>query len=171
VRIRPAPYTEADPNPVVQAVLARRGGQFIELDKALLHSLPFTEGWNAFIGKVRTGLKLPGLYRELAMCAVAGLNGADYELEQHGPVYLKEGGSPERLAALGRLKAGIEPVFTPEETALLKLTVEMTRDVEVSDAAFEAARAVLGHDQELVEFVGVVAAYNMVARFLVALKV
>jgi alkylhydroperoxidase family enzyme len=171
VRVEPTQLTESDLHPVVQAVVTRRGGAFIELDRALLISLPFAEGWNSFIGKVRSELKLPALYRELSMCAVAGLCKADYELEQHGPVYLAAGGTPARLAALANLSEGIAPVFTKEELALLPLIVAMTTDVEVDDATFAAARAVLPDERELVELVGVTAAYNMVARFLVALKV
>jgi alkylhydroperoxidase family enzyme len=169
--VQPSPLTEADPNPVVQAVVARRGGKFIELDRALLISLPFAEGWNALIGKVRSELTLPALYRELAMCGVAVLNGASYEFEQHGPLYLKAGGTPERLAAIQRIGAGLPDVFTPAEAAVLRLTVAMTRDVEVDDRTFAAAKAALADERQLVELVGVIAAYNMVSRFLVALKV
>ncbi len=54
MRVAPTRLTEADPDPVVQAIVARRGGKFIELDKALLVSPPFARGWNAFIGAVRS---------------------------------------------------------------------------------------------------------------------
>jgi alkylhydroperoxidase family enzyme len=50
------------------------------------------------------------------------------------------------------------------------LTIEMTRQVRVADATFAAVRAVLG-EQATVELVAVIAAYNMVSRFLVALGV
>ena len=54
--------------------------------------------------------------------------------------------------------------------AALQLTIEMTRAVRVSEATFAAVRAELG-EQEAVELVAVIAAYNMVSRFLVALGV
>jgi len=47
----------------------------------------------------------------------------------------------------------------------------MTRGVRVSDATFRDARAELGSDQRMVELVAVIASYNMVSRFLVALGV
>ena len=53
----------------------------------------------------------------------------------------------------------------------LALSVGMTRDVTVTDATFHVARRELGSDQAVVEMVGVVATYNMVSRFLVALGV
>jgi alkylhydroperoxidase family enzyme len=50
-------------------------------------------------------------------------------------------------------------------------TLEMTRNVEVSDATFASVRKALMCDQLVVERVGVIAAHNMVSRFLVALGV
>jgi len=47
----------------------------------------------------------------------------------------------------------------------------MTRDVQVSDSTFAAVKAALADAQQVVELVGVIAAYNMVSRFLVALGV
>ena len=40
-----------------------------------------------------------------------------------------------------------------------------------SAADFTAVRALLGSEQQLVELIGVIATYNMVSRFLVALGV
>ena len=53
---------------------------------------------------------------------------------------------------------------------MLALVVQMTRQVQVDDAIFASARAVLGSDQAMFEIVAVIASYNMVARMLVALK-
>ena len=53
---------------------------------------------------------------------------------------------------------------------MLALTYDMTRRVRVSEAHFAAVRALLSPKQ-VVELVGVVATYNMVSRFLVALDV
>jgi hypothetical protein len=50
-------------------------------------------------------------------------------------------------------------------------TLEMTCNVEVSDATFASGRKALACDQLVVERVGVIAAHNMVSRFLVALGV
>lgn len=53
---------------------------------------------------------------------------------------------------------------------MLALTDAMTRDIEVPDALFAPLRSRY-NDQELVELAATVAAYNMVSRFLVALRV
>jgi len=47
----------------------------------------------------------------------------------------------------------------------------MTRHVQVSAADFAAVRLQLKDEQQLVELIGVIATYNMVSRFLVALGV
>lgn len=173
MRVAPTRLTEADPDPVVQAIVARRGGKFIELDKALLVSPPFARGWNAFIGAVRSDLVLSPRLRELAMCVVAVLNGADYEFEQHSAPFLTAGGSQDQLDALKALgaAAAASPYFDGAERATLVLAIEMTRDVQVSNAAFAAAKAAVPDERALVELVGVIAAYNMVSRFLVALEI
>jgi alkylhydroperoxidase family enzyme len=167
------PQDLAEPRDLVAAIRARRGGELIELDRMLLHSPPFAAGWNQFLRAVRTELSVPARLAELAICAVAVLNGAAYELHQHGPEFLKAGGTEAELAALERLpRDGIdERAFAAAERAVLALTVAMTRDVAVPAATMAAVRAALAGDRQVVEIVGVVATYNMVSRFLVALGV
>jgi alkylhydroperoxidase family enzyme len=164
---------KAGPPELVAAIRARRGGTLLTLDRMLLHSPAFAKGWNAHVGAVRNELTLaPGL-RELAICVVAVLNGAEYEFEQHWPVYLKAGGSEAAATALRSIEAACEDrkLFSDDERAVMRLAVEMTRSVKVDDATFARARSVLGSDQRIVELVGVVATYNMVSRFLVALGI
>jgi alkylhydroperoxidase family enzyme len=68
--------------------------------------------------------------------------------------------------------AAIDAVlFDATQQAALRLALEMTRGVKVSDATFEAARHALGSDRHVFELIGVVAAYNMVSRILVAVGV
>jgi hypothetical protein len=64
-----------------------------------------------------------------------------------------------------------ESLFDAAERATLTLTIAMTRNVQVSDACFAALKAVLPTPQSQVELAGVIAAYNMVSRFLEALQV
>ena len=139
----------------------------------LLHSPAYAKGWNTFLGAVRTGLELPPRLRELAMCVVAVLNGADYEFHHHAPEFIKAGGTQQQVDALWQISdPGWEAkLFDTAERATIALTVEMTRDVEVEEATFAAARSALGSDRLLVELAGVIAAYNMVSRFLVVLQI
>jgi len=169
------PYVPADlvePRAIVEAVRARRGGTLLNLDRMLLHSPEMAMGWNSHLGAIRTQLRLSPKLRELAMCVVAVLNGADYEFHHHAPEFLKAGGTPAQLEALRAPQpaSSNEALFDATERAALAVAVEMTLAVKVSDASFDAlARALPA--RELVEFVGTVATYNMVSRFLVALGV
>jgi alkylhydroperoxidase family enzyme len=160
------------PPDLVAAIRQRRGGELIDLDRLLLHSPAFALGWNEFMGRVRTALSVSPLLKELAMCGVAALNGADFEMHHHAPLYLAAGATDAQLAALHRLgsEPGVadDPVFDATQQAVLALVVEMTRNVRVTDDTFARARAVMGSDQAMFELVGVIAAYNMVSRILVA---
>jgi AhpD family alkylhydroperoxidase len=170
-------YVPGDRKPgesdLVAQIRARRGGMLLNLDRMLLNSPAFARGWNAHLGAVRSGLGLAPRLRELAVCAVAVLNGADYELEQHVPEFRRAGGTEAQVQALGMLGTAKEDfaVFAADEQAVLRLTIEMTRNVRVSDATFERVRSALNDDCHVVELVGVIATYNMVSRFLVALEV
>jgi alkylhydroperoxidase family enzyme len=167
-----AEMLEREPE-LVARIRTRRGGRLLNLDRMLLNSPPFTRGWNTHLGAVRAELALAPQLRELAVCAVAVLNEASYELEAHAPVFLRAGGTKPQLEALETLRTGGEypPVFDQAGLAVLALTVEMTRNVRVSDATFERVVSVLSDQRQVVELVGVIATYNMVSRFLVALAV
>jgi alkylhydroperoxidase family enzyme len=171
-RVGYVPRDLRQPEDLVAAIRARRGGELLNLDRTLLHSPPLAAGWNAFLKAVRNDLLLDVHLRELAMCAVASLNGADYEFRHHAPVFIKAGGTTAQVEALrDPLRAADdEALFDPTSRAALRLTIEMTRAVQVSDSTFAAVRAHLD-ERCTVELVGVIATYNMVSRFLVALGV
>jgi alkylhydroperoxidase family enzyme len=172
-RIPYQPENLQEPATVVAAIRQRRGGRLYHLDRLLLHSPPLAAAWNNFMREVRSALSLPPKLREIAICAVAVLNRAEYEFHHHAPLLLAAGGTADQLEALRRLDqgGGQAPVFDRAERAVIQLTTEMTRAVHVGDDAFAAVRAALPSDQQAVELVGLIAAYNMVSRFLVALGV
>lgn len=161
---------QAGPPELVAAIRARRGGRLANLDRMLLHSPPIATGWGQLMGRLRNEVALDARLKELAMCAVAVLNQAPYELHHHGPLYLAAGGTQAQLDTLALLGQAGWPAerFNPAENAVLQLTLQMTRDVSVSDAVFAAAHAALGSDRLMFELIGVIAAYNMVSRILVA---
>jgi len=168
------PYAaEDDPRlaPLVASIRARRNGKLINLDRMLLHSPPYAEGWNTLLGAVRRKLDLDPQLRELAICTVAKITGAKYEWFQHAPEYLAVGGEQAKLDLLDDPDAAARDARLSErEQAAVHLALEMTRSVQVPDPVLDRARRLLG-DQQLVELVGTIAAYNMVARFLEALGI
>jgi alkylhydroperoxidase family enzyme len=111
--------------------------------------------------------------RELAICLVAVLNRAEYEFLHHAPEFLKAGGTEEQLDAIRRIDygRGLTVMFDETEMAVIELTVVMTNCIQVSEPVMREAKLRLKSEQLVVELVGVIAAYNMVSRFLVALDV
>ena len=101
--------------------------------------------------------------------AVAVLNKAEYEWVAHEGEFLAVDGTKEQLAALRNISSdGVNsPLFDETERATLALTTQMTRNVNVQPAIMSRIRALLS-DQQLVELIGTIAAYNMASRFLVA---
>jgi alkylhydroperoxidase family enzyme len=170
------PERKPQPAELVDAILARRGGRLINLDKALLWSEPLARGWNAHLKAVRSELAVSRRLRELAICTVALLTGAHYEYHHHAPDFLAAGGSQAELDALARVVAGdaradaSDAALGELEQLVIRYAAQMTLDVRVDDALFEALR---GHfdTTALVELTSSIATYNMVARFLVALGV
>lgn len=171
-RIAYQPADLAEPAALVAAIRARRGGRLLNLDRMLLHSPPLAAGWNGYLKAVRGELVLDARLRELAICVVAVLNGAPYEFHHHAPEFMRAGGSPAQVDALQRPDQALQAtaLFDDSARAVLRLTIEMTRSVAVDDQSFAAVQAVLG-DRATVELVAVVATYNMVSRFLVALGI
>lgn len=163
----------AEPKDIVDAVRARRGGHLTNLDRMLLHSPPLASGWNALLGAVRGKLTLEAKLREIAICAVASLNGAEYEFHHHVPELLKAGGDEHEANALRNvaLAAKNGALFDEAERAVLQLTLEMTDGVAVNEDTMDWVKKALGNERAVVELVATVATYNMVSRFLVALDV
>ncbi len=169
------PALKPQPQDLVDAVTARRGGTLLNLDKALLWSEPVARGWNVFMRDVRFALPTSRKLRELAICTVALLTGAHYEYHHHAPDFLAAGGTQVQLDAL-RACAGnatvavVGDVLDEAERLVVQYAAQMTRDVKVSDAVFAALRARFDETQ-IVELTTAIAAYNMVARILVALEI
>jgi alkylhydroperoxidase family enzyme len=168
------------PNELVDAIKARRGGELINLDKALLWSEPLARGWNVYLKAVRTELPTSRKLRELAICTVALLTGAAYEYHHHAPDFLTAGGTQAELDALNvhlapfilrkELPAQRNIAQAAIETIVIQYALEMTLHVKVADATFAALRQHFDTTQ-IVELTSAIATYNMVARFLVALGV
>lgn len=166
------PIDLAEPKNLVEAIRKRRGGQLINLDRMLLHSAPFAMGWNAFLKEVRENLTLHPKLKEIGMCGVAILNEAEYEFFHHAPEFIKAGGTQSQADEFRKINTPSfnRNLFSPLELDALDLTVQMTKNIKVDEALIERLQKQLG-DQATVELIGVIATYNMVSRFLIALGV
>ncbi|MEP7157059.1 MAG: carboxymuconolactone decarboxylase family protein [Betaproteobacteria bacterium] len=161
------------PADLVAAIRARRGGgKLLNLDRMLLHSAPIARGWNTYMGSIRRDLKVSPILRELAICAIAKLNNAPYEWVQHAPEFLASGGKQSQLDTLADIETAHvnSTAFDRAERATLALAREMSRSIDVSKSTRDEICALLP-DEQVVEIVAVIASYNMVSRFLVALGI
>jgi alkylhydroperoxidase family enzyme len=106
------------------------------------------------------------------MCGVAVLNGAEYEFFHHAPPFIKAGGTEEQVQGLRLIGQASFPsgLFTQVENDAADLTFQMTRNIQVDSELMKRLQKALGNT-ETVELVTVIAAYNMVSRFLIALDV
>jgi alkylhydroperoxidase family enzyme len=154
--------------PLAERIKAERGGRMLNLYHMLLHSPPVADGWRALLTAIRQQCRLPGRYREIAILQVAVLNRAEYEFQAHVPFALKEGLTQAQLDSMKKNEA--PQGLTEADRAVIDYTDAMTRAIEVPDAVFAAVRRHLG-EREMVELTATVGAYNLVSRFLVALKV
>ncbi|KAK4151418.1 AhpD-like protein [Chaetomidium leptoderma] len=194
------PYVANPPSPataeeaaIVSRIQARRAPRPLQpLDLALLHSPPVADGWNAFLGAVRTQTaSVPADLREIAISRVAVVNRAWYEWMHHAPLAEQagvskrameevvkgdgqgegegqRGGTPLVLAGEGKQERPED--LTEKQWAVVCYADEMTRNVQVRDETFARLRELFG-EREIVEITATVACYNCVSRFLVALDV
>jgi 4-carboxymuconolactone decarboxylase len=161
------PGTRPELASLEQAIVAERG-DVSALYRALLNSAPLASGWEKLLTAIRNRSTVPPALRELVILRVAVLNRAPFEFAQHEPHARRAGIGDDKLAAVHDTTPG-EP-FTELERAVLALADAMTRDVQVPDAVFApVARAFEGRAR--VELVATIAAYNMVSRFLEALRI
>lgn len=168
------PYQPDDatvgPPEIVAPIRARRaGGKLLNLDRMLLNSPAFAQGWNTMFGTIRNKLSVPPKLRELAIMSIGAINRAEYEWGQHESEFLKAGGTKAQLEALRDPVAALADAahFDEAERATLALTHEMSTKVAVSEGTMRRVRAVLP-DAQVVELIGTIAGYNMVSRFVVA---
>ncbi|EEP76960.1 conserved hypothetical protein [Uncinocarpus reesii 1704] len=171
----PPPTTTDEEASILQKVQDRRGASgLLPLDLALLHSFPVADGWNAFLGAIRTRTSLPVDIREIAICRVATLNEAWFEWKHHAPILAESGFSDAMMemvkSATTPTDAELTALFDRKQAAVFRYTEAMTKTVKVPDAIFAEMKELFS-EKEIVEITATAAAYNCVSRFLVALDV
>ena len=153
---------------MVEEIRRERSGRLPHLFHMQLYNPAIADGWLRLGTAVRFKSDLDSPTREMAICLVARLTGAEYEWLAHSRLALEEGFSYEQLD--GILDWQHSQQFTEKQRTVLALTQALTRTVDVDDATFDAVRPHLS-PRQLVELVTVVSYYNMVSRFLVGLKI
>jgi len=167
------PLVEEKEHPELSELIAKikgaRGGRLINIYRLMLHSPALASAWFDLNQAVRYGTEIDGQCRELAVIRVAILNNVEYVIRAHGPAYaLKEGLTPEQVAALSDWQPS--NLFDEKQRALLAYTEAVTRDIDVPDTVFAEVRQHFS-ERQVVELTMLIGAYNMLTRFLKALKV
>ncbi|EYE90970.1 carboxymuconolactone decarboxylase family protein [Aspergillus ruber CBS 135680] len=184
MRLPYAPPTAQSPEDeeIYTRIAARRHPRpLIPLDLTLLHAPPLANGYNSFVGAIRSSTVLDQGLLELAISRVAILTNAVYEWNAHAPLALKGGIQPEELKVVRAVPSTIgseeavkalgESALSPLQRAIVKYTDQLTVTVRVEDAVFGALREEGLSDREVVELTTGVAGYNCVSRILVSLDV
>lgn len=150
-------------------ILAERG-RISPLYQVLLNSPPIAHGWEQMLSAIRNRSSVPADVRELVILRVAVLNRAPYEFDAHVPHALAAGVDQASIDAVRHVPLTDAAVLNAAQRSALRLADTMTREVEVSDAQHEEVRSHFDPRTHL-ELVATIAAYNMVSRFLVALRI
>ncbi|KAI1055246.1 hypothetical protein LB505_013448 [Fusarium chuoi] len=163
---------------IVDRIRSRRAPAPLQpLDRALLHSPPVADGWNSFLGAIRTKTTIDAGLREPIICRVAVCNDAWYEWDDHAPLALKAGVSARALdlikendLASVRKDDFKQAGLGDKEMVVLSVTDDMTRSLKLGDVVFGQLGEYF-NEREIVEIVLTISCYNCVSRFLVALNV
>jgi alkylhydroperoxidase family enzyme len=154
---------------LIAKIRGARGGRLINIYRLMLHSPALANAWFELNQAVRYGTEIDGQCRELAVIRVAILNKVQYVLRAHGPAYaLKEGLTPEQVDAVADWQSSA--LFSDKQRALLAYVDSMTRNIDVPDSVFIDVRKHFT-ERQTVELTMLIGAYNMLTRFLQALKV
>jgi len=167
------PLVEETGHPELTDLIAKirgaRGGRLINIYRLMLHSPALAKAWFELNQAVRYQTEIDGQCRELAVIRIALLNEVDYVLKAHGPAYaLKEGLTPEQVEALATWEQS--NLFSDKQRALLAYVDAVTRQIDVSEPVFSALKPYFS-ERQIVEATMLISAYNMLTRFLKALRV
>lgn len=162
----------------LEAQVVTSRGRISPLYQVLLNSPALLQGWEPLLTAIRQRCSVPPALRELVILRVAVLNRAPYEFDAHRPHAQAAGLSALAIEALrdarrcrdwpadGAPRQHVSAV----EQLVLELTDAMTLDIEVPDSLYQRVRCAFDEPQQL-DLVATVAAYNMVSRLLVALRI
>ena len=142
-------------------------GRISPLYTVLLNSPELASGWEQLFTAIRQKTSVPPALRELVILRVAVLNGAEYEFEAHVPHALAAGMTQE---AIDRLRSDEIEHLSFLEKLVLQYTDAITRDLVVPEALYPQLDKAFDA-KTLVELTATIAGYNMVSRFLIAMRI
>ena len=155
----------------LEARIMQERGRISPLYQVLLNAPEIAKGWESLLSAIRNRNSLDPALREMIILRVAVLNRADYEFDAHVPHAIEAGINEQKIQALKQLDLPYAlPEFSEKERDVLKLTDVMTREIQVSDKVYAPLKTQF-NNQQILELVTTVSAYNMVSRLLNALQI
>jgi 4-carboxymuconolactone decarboxylase len=129
-----------------------------------LHAPEFGMPAQALGGHARLKTSVPPRLSEFAILCTARLWRSHYEWFVHAPIAERAGVKPKTIADL---RAGRPPKAAPkDERAAYDFIQELYKTRRVSDRTYKRLHDVLGGNKPMVEFVGIIGYYVMVAMSL-----
>jgi len=155
---------------LIDAIRSGPRGQATEMRgpfAVFLHAPTYGELAQRLGGFCRLGTQVPPRLSELAILLTAKLWRAQYEWHAHVPHAERAGVTPQTIKAL---HAGRAPKSAPaDERIVYDFVKELYDRKRVSDKTYARLHAVLG-DQGMVELVGILGYYAMIAMLLDAFR-
>jgi alkylhydroperoxidase family enzyme len=146
-------------DPILQEMFAKRraqGGAVINLQLTTGHAPKFARAASAMAFTIRFDAKTPRNLLELAIMRTAEIAGAQYEINQHIPLFKMCGYSDAQLAALPHWQTST--LFDNRQRAVLAYVEQMARGGDVDDPTFAALQKYFT-SEEIVELTYTVGSY------------
>lgn len=131
------------------------------------------KGAREFIGLtqfLRHHSRLDGRLRELAILQVGYMTVSPYEFSHHVEIAREYGVTDDDIRAIATESEGRDSGLEPLAQAVLRAAREMTNELTISDATFDALRRELD-DEGLTDLTLAIGFYNAVVRVLAALRI
>ena len=121
------------------------------------------------IGGLLTNGMLPPRLREVVIMRVGWCTGSIYEWSRHWHVAVSVGLAPDEISDIRDWQ--VSDRFNEIERALLAATDEALATDRISDQNWQRCKEALGDDQLMMELVGVIGNWRMVALMLNSLQI
>jgi AhpD family alkylhydroperoxidase len=166
-RLAPVPSEADDPGLARVFDVFRKADRDVPVLYRTLGNAPaMLDAWTNLAWPLRHDAKSDRGLRELIVMRVAQLTDAPFEWLAHWEMAVKHGIAREQLTALGAWESSER--YSDEQRAVLAMTDELTKDLEVSDATWERLTARF-EPGEVVELLLTASFYSCVSRVLRAL--
>lgn len=143
-------------------------GHVSNMFRALMGSPKLFQDRYDYSNSLRKNTDISDIHRELAILTVGRIANSEYEFLHHARAALDIGVRPTQIDALAAFETSAE--FDEREQAVMRYAAEVTTNIHVSDATWDAlARHFTA--KQLVELALIVGWYNQTVRVIIPLQI